>query len=198
MNVEDFPGRPQFVHFFHFDRENNLPTLYSIFLFVQASIVCLVISRSSVSDQKYWLLLAIIFALLSIDEFVSIHERLDRLIRITFSTTGFFHFAWIIPAGILVMGLGFVLLGWMLRLPKQTRTGFGLSALLFLTGVFLLEGLEGMRASIVGQDDLLYNLIATAEESLEMLGLIAFTYFAAKFLLAESDDNRVEVRIVDV
>ena len=49
----------------------------------------------------------------------------------------------------------------------------------------------------MGEDNLLYNLITTTEESLEILGLIAFTYFAVHFMLAESAGNQVEVRILD-
>jgi len=44
---------------------------------------------------------------------------------------------------------------------------------------------------------LIHNLIGTVEESFEMLGLIAFAYFAAKFLLAAADGNRIEDRLID-
>ena len=198
MNVDDFPGKQQLVRFFHFDREDNAPTLYSVFLLLQASVVCLVISRSNIHDQKYWLSLSAIFAFLSLDEFASIHERLGLPIRDAFSISGFFHFTWIIPGAIFVLIVGILFLGWLRRLPKQTRVGFVLSALLFLSGALLLEGFGGWRSSIFGGDELIYNLIATAEESLEMLGTIAFTYIAVKFLLSISDNNELEVRIVDV
>ena len=197
MNMDVFPGSYSFVRFFHFDREHNVPTLFTIFLILQASVVCIMISRSNVLDQRYWLALSIIFAFLALDEFVSIHERFVDPVRNALSTSGFFHFAWIIPGGIFVLILGIVFLGWLLRLPSQTRRGLILSALIYLSWVLFLEGLEGIRAGQFGQDDLVYILIATVEESLEMIGFIVFTYFAVKFLLAASRNNRVAITIVD-
>ncbi len=197
MNVDDFPGRLYFVRFFHFDREENAPTLFTIFLILQASVVCIMISRSNVLDQGYWLALSIIFAFLALDEFVSIHERLVEPVRSALSTSGFFHFAWIIPGGIFVLVLGILFLGWLRRLPVETRRGLILSAFIYLSGVLFLEGLEGIRASQYGQGDLIYIMIATVEESLEMIGFIVFTFFAAKFLLAASENNQVEIRILD-
>ena len=97
----------------------------------------------------------------------------------------------------MVLVLGILFMGWLLRLPPKIRLGLGLSALLYVTGVLLLEAVGGWWASSIGGEDLVHNLIATAEESFEMLGLIAFAYFAAKFLLAAADGNRIEVRLVD-
>ncbi len=135
---------------------------------------------------------------MAIDELAAIHERIVDPIRSIFHTSGFFFYAWVIPGGILVLVLGILFLGWLLRLPPKIRLGLGLSALLYVTGVLLLEAVGGWWASNIGGEDLVHSLIATTEESLEMLGLIAFTYFAAKFLLAETDGNRVEVRLIDV
>ncbi len=53
--VIDYDGAPRFVRFFDFDQEENAPTLFSVFLIVQASVVCLMISRYNVPDRKHWL-----------------------------------------------------------------------------------------------------------------------------------------------
>ena len=114
-----------------------------------------------------------------------------------FNTSGFFRFAWIIPGAILVLILAALFLGRLSRLPKNIRRGFILSALLYLGGVLLLGGLGGWRVSSVGFHDPVYDVIVTAEESLEMLGMITFTYFALKHLLAISEGNRLEMTLVD-
>ena len=196
IHVIHYDDAPRFVEFFHFNLEDNAPTLYSVLLILVGAAACFAVSRQDVPDQKYWLALSIIFSYLALDELVSIHERVGVLIELTFSTSGFFHNAWIIPGAILVLVIGILFLGWLLRLPKRIRLGFIISAILFISGVILLEGLGGWRDSSVGHD-LVYDLIVTAEESLEMLGVITFSYFALKYLLAESDGNQVELRLVD-
>lgn len=196
IHVIHYDDAPRFVDFFHFSYEDNAPTLYSVLLILVGAAACFAVSRQDVPDQKYWLALSIIFSYLALDELVSIHERVGLLIELTFSTSGFFHNAWIIPGAILVVILAIFFLGWLRRLPRRIALGFTISAVLYLTGVIFLEGLEGWWVSNIGRD-LAYDLIVTVEESLEMLGVITFSYFALKYLLAESDGNQVELRLVD-
>ncbi|MCH8338580.1 MAG: hypothetical protein IH858_07020 [Chloroflexi bacterium] len=196
IHVIHYDDAPRFVDFFHFSYEDNAPTLYSVLLILVGAAACFAVSRQDVPDQKYWLALSIIFSYLALDELVSIHERVGVLIELTFSTSGFFHNAWIIPGAILVVILAIFFLGWLRRLPRRIALGFTMSAVLYLTGVIFLEGLEGWWVSNIGRD-LAYDLIVTVEESLEMLGVITFSYFALKYLLAESDGNQVELRLVD-
>ena len=196
IHVIHYDDAPRFVDFFHFSYEDNAPTLYSVLLILVGAAACFAVSRQDVPDQKYWLALSIIFSYLALDELVSIHERVGVLIQLTFSTSGFFHNAWIIPGAILVVILAIFFLGWLRRLPRRIALGFTMSAVLYLTGVIFLEGLEGWWVSNIGRD-LAYDLIVTVEESLEMLGVITFSYFALKYLLAESDGNQVELRLVD-
>ena len=196
IHVIHYDDAPRFVDFFHFSYEDNAPTLYSVLLILVGAAACFAVSRQDVPDQKYWLALSIIFSYLALDELVSIHERVGVLIELTFSTSGFFHNAWIIPGAILVVILAIFFLGWLRRLPRRIALGFTISAVLYLTGVIFLEGLEGWWVSNIGRD-LAYDLIVTVEESLEMLGVITFSYFALKYLLAESDGNQVELKLVD-
>ena len=175
-----------FVPTFNFDAEQNAPTLFNVFLILQAAVVCLVISKHNVPRQNYWLGLSIIFTLLAVDEYFILHEKLTGQVRSALSASGFFIYAWIIPYGILVLILGIVLLRWLRQLPKLTRRGFIVSALTYITGALIFEGIAGLYLNIGENTDFAYRLLTTIEESLEMLGLLVFTYYAVKYLLAES------------
>ena len=182
-----------FVPAFNFDAEQNAPTLFTVFLILQAAVVCLVIFKHNAPGQNYWLALSIIFTLLAVDEYFSFHEKLSIQLQGALSTSGFFYPAWIIPYGILVLTLGIVLLRWLWQLPEQTKRGFIVSALLYATGALLIEGFTGLYYNIGDYDDFGYRSLATIEESLEMLGLMVFSYYAVKYLLAESGAIRIVV-----
>ena len=182
-----------FVPTFNFDGEENVPTLFSVFLILQAAVVCLVISKQNAPGQNYWLALSIIFTLLAVDEYFSFHEKLMSQVRSSISVSGFFYYVWIVPYGILVLILGIVLLRWLWQLPDQTKRGFIVSALLYLTGALLFEGFAGLYLNFGDKGDFALSLLSTIEESLEMLGLMVFTYYAVKYLLAESGAIRFEV-----
>ena len=59
-----------------------------------------------------------------------------------------------------------------------------------------MEGFGGWRDELFG-NDLVYDLIATMEESFEILGLIIFSYFAFEYLLSVSDGHNIEIRLVE-
>jgi len=183
----------RFESTFNFNAEENAPTLFNVFLILQAAAVCLVISKQKVPGQNYWLALSIIFTLLAVDEYFSLHEKLMGQVRNALSASGFFYNAWIIPYGILVLILGIVLLRWLWRLPEETKRGLIASAILYLSGALLFEGFAGLYLDIGDKDDFAWSLLATMAESLEMLGLMVFTYYAVKYSLAESGVIRFEV-----
>lgn len=179
------PTRGGIARMFGFDHEWNLPTWFSVLLFVQASLLCL-ISRRREAGSFFWGILAVVFLVLSADEMTSLHEKLIAPVRDSLGVSGFLHFAWIIPGVLFVLILAVLGANWLRNLPDRTRRGFMVSAVMYLSGVLLLEAVGGWY---YGDDparfDTVYWLITTAEESLEMLGLIVFAYYAALHLVTE-------------
>lgn len=174
-----------FVPLFHFDYEQNAPTLFSVLLILQASASCVVIGRYMREKRIPWFILAFLFAFIALDEFASLHERLAYTVRTGLSTSGFFYYAWIIPYGVLLIVLAAYLFSWLIRLPKAIRNGYIKSAFIYLSGAVLLEGFEGWYFEGTEQKDFIYDMMSTVEESFEMLGLILFVYISAKLLLTE-------------
>ncbi|QMU61762.1 MAG: hypothetical protein GKR92_08655 [Gammaproteobacteria bacterium] len=184
-----------FVPLFHMDFERNIPTLFSVFIILQLSAICMVIGLSVARDRKYWLILWLVFAFLAIDEFASIHERLIDPVREVFNTSGVFYFAWIIPYSLATLILCIYLLPWLIKLPKSTKYGFVFSGSLYLSGVLLLEGIGGWHhENNASQKNLVYDLITTAEESCEIIGLLVFFYFSVKYLITNAGLKRIQLK----
>ena len=183
-----------FVPLFHFDAERNIPTVYTVLLFILASLHRVLAAKVKHRHSGKWKLLGIVFIALAFDEFAVIHERLTTPVRDALSTSGFFHFAWIIPYFVIVVFLFFILFQWLRALPKDLRSGMLISACTYLSGVIGMEGFMGWyEANFPSASDLSIYLIATVEESLEILGLTIFVYFVSKYLVSTFDCLQMEL-----
>lgn len=139
------------------------------------------------------MLLGVVFIVLAVDEFGSIHEKFSTPVRDALTTSGFFYYAWIIPYLVMVAVLFLILFGWLRNLPKDLRAGMLVSAFTYLSGVFLMEGIGGWYFSGVPErKDLVYYSIVSLEESLEILGLTIFIYFVSKYLASSFDYLQIE------
>jgi len=182
-----------FASLFSFNVERNIPMAYTFLLFVLASSICMLAANIERKGTSRWAFLGIVFLILGIDEFVSIHERFSEPVRELLSTSGFFHYAWIIPYSVIVVVLFLILFGWLRNLPKYLRAGMLVSALTYLSGVFLMEGIGGWYSGGVPErKDLVYYLMVSLEESLEILGLTIFIYVVSKYLALSFEYLQIE------
>lgn len=196
--IENSPGvnpdfQEGFVKLFDFNEEENLPTLFSVLLILQASIICIVVGFQVLKYKAYWFVLAFILSFMAFDEYLALHERLIAPIRNALSLSGFFYYAWIIPYGIIVLTIGGFFLRWVLRLPKPTRVGFIKAGLIYVGGALLMEGIGGWYYSRHLEEDVIYSIFTTVEESLEMIGILIFLYSITKYLITEIGVKKVEL-----
>ena len=170
---------------FKLDEENNLPTLYSGLALGFCSVLLMIISQMKKKAKsiytKHWGYLSWIFLYLAIDEVSSIHEILNGL-RPIFNAQGLLYFAWVIPAMILIVI--FLLFFWRFiqSLPRKTRNLFVLAGTIFVGGAIGVEMLGGYYAGIYGENSLMYSLISTTEEFLEMFGIVVFIYALMSYI----------------
>lgn len=165
---------------FDLDDEYNVPTFFSVTLLLMAgsllAAIALLTGTRPISDLSKWLILSLGFFCMAYDEAFLVHERLIHPVRSLLgnSSLGIFYYAWVIPGAALVFLLALFYLKFLLRLPAKTRFRFVLAAGLYLGGCIGFEFIGGWYAESNGVQSLTYNLITTAEESLEMTGLIVF------------------------
>ena len=165
---------------FFIDGEGNVPAIFSTLLFlINAALFLMVWKAAGLAgdSQKVWLLLACEFVFLALDESISIHERLiDPLIQ-ALGATGIFYYAWIIPYGIGVVLLAIIAIPVFWRMQKTIRFWFGLSAATYLFSAIGLEMISGKYLVMMNEKkDIVWILMITLEESLEMVGLIILVY----------------------
>lgn len=177
------------------DEEANLPTFYSVAVWLACSLLLLLVGRAKKEAgdtfRGHWTALGIVFFVLAIDEMLALHEKTITPLRGVFGAGGFFSYAWTIPAIVLVLALFFLFLRFLLHLPRKTRVLFLLSGGLFVAGAIGLETVGGKIAVDRGETSLLYAMVAGAEEILEMAGLLVFL----SALLAYVRDHLGELKL---
>ncbi|HTF88097.1 MAG TPA: multidrug transporter [Planctomycetota bacterium] len=187
------------VYLFNVDREENVPTLFSVCLLAFAATLLAVLTllkkRDGDPDLWRWALLAFGFWYMSVDEAWSSHEKLVRPLRgmVGDGASGALYFTWVIPALALVALLGLVYLRFLLRLPRSTRIRFVVAAALYLGGAIGMELIGGRYAELHQTRTLTYNLIVTAEEGLEMAGSIAFIHALLVYFGEQYGEVRFQV-----
>jgi hypothetical protein len=179
--LHDYPLNNILSGLFFVDNENNIPTMYSALTLLFCSIVLGFIANIKRVNREtyanYWLALTIIFLFFSIDEFVSLHEKLIEPVQKGLNVSGFFHFAWVIPGIAFAFACLLIFTRFLFHLPNQTRRLFLFAGGLYIGGTLGMEMIGGYYASLIGRENnIIYAVIVTIEESLEMLGIAVFIY----------------------
>ncbi|MGA0334541.1 MAG: hypothetical protein ACO3N7_09435 [Kiritimatiellia bacterium] len=141
-----------------------------------------------------WNGLAGVFLFLAVDEFSSLHEMLNTPVKALFSGTyGVFHFAWVIPYGILVLILGAVYVPFLLKLPRRTAVHMVIAGVVYMSGALVSEMAGSFVADLHGGETLSYALLYTLEETLEMLGIACLIFTLLSHLSVEEPDIRLRI-----
>ncbi len=162
------------------DGEGNIPAWYSAAQLLLCAVLLAIIAFAQKQLGKgyvfHWLILCLIFAFLSLDETVQLHELSIRPLQGMFGGSGFLYYAWIIPAGVCVALFVLGYLKFLVQLPARTRRLFLTAGIIFIGGAIGLEAISGNHASLHGEQNLTYHLIVTVEELFEMAGVVIFIY----------------------
>lgn len=186
------------IRMFDLNMEGNVPSTYStlLLLFAAALLYGIGIAKRQESKSKagssedieknyyrYWKALAIIFLFLAIDEAGSIHELTMEPLRDWFSLGGFFHFAWVVPAAILVSIFSVSYIPFLMHLPRRFAGLFVFSGAVYVSGALGMEMVGAKYFSThQGLHDANYLAITTVEESLEMAGMTIFIYTLLSYM----------------
>ena len=174
--------------FFYVDHEKNVPTAYSVFLLLFASVLLLIISilkwKQSRSSAFYWIVLLSGFSFMSMDEAWGFHELIDQPGSFFDSSkfNGLLNFAWIIPFLFILPVLLIFFWKFLSGLPRKTRLYFLISALIYLGGAIGFESLGGYLVESIGRKNWWYYLTVTSEETFEMGGAILFIYALLNYM----------------
>ncbi len=173
------------ISYFDFDREGNIPTMYSSILLILSSILLILIALDKKRNNLkywYWSGLALIFSFLAVDEFVIIHEHVNAFINTHTNVSGLLYYPWVIPYTIFL--LIFIIIYWkfLVNLPKSIRRLFILSGLVYVMGSIGIEILGGWQHELHGNYNITYYFLYTLEEFFEMVGINLFIYTLLRYL----------------
>jgi len=165
---------------FYFDLEESVPTYFSSIILLIAAVLLAIIwhvkSKSSDVYSIHWMILSILFTILSVDEIAGFHEIIIDPLNSSYHLSGYWRFSWVIPALIFVLFFTISYLKFLNALSTKYRNGFIFSGFLYVLGAVGIEMISAKLFinDIVSANDLQYNLVITLEESFEMIGIMIF------------------------
>ncbi len=181
---------------FKLSAEQTIPAYFSSVLLLASAGLLWVIGRSTRQLRRpfatHWTALAAIFAYLSVDEAVGIHELAIDPARAALGShaVGFLYYAWVIPAAVIVCLIGLAYLRFVLHLPWTVRVRVIGAAMLYGGGALGMETVGGYFASTIGTSSIRYALSALIEETMEMLGVVLFIHALLTHLACEAGEVR--------
>lgn len=197
-----FNYRSEWLDLFNLDRELNFPTWYSALMIGFCAILLRIIATGKKQQgDRYsgdWRLLSTIFIWMAIDEVVSIHEILIiPQVSDALKLPWFLHSMWVIP--------GMLFVAWFVRryskfvnhLPAKSKQHFIIAAGLYIGGALVMEMVGSQFAESIGQQTIVYALIATVEEILELNGIIMFIYALLYYLSQWNNQLELQIEIFD-
>ena len=178
------------------DEEFNLAAFYSGFLLASISFLLGKLELSGPRKERSdWSLLSKIFLFLAIDEIFQIHE-----LFVIPSLRDYVHLAltsiWVIPYGILSIGLLWRFRDFLRRLPEQTSRLFIAGGLVYVSGAIGMEMVSSYLVSsgAIRLSGFCYEALAGGEELLEMVGLIVFMHALLRELVLRN--QKLELRFL--
>ena len=198
-----FNYRDEWMNLFNLDRELNFPTWYSALMIVLCAVLLRIIAlgKKQQGDRytKDWQLLSVIFGFLALDEVVSLHEiliipELSEALHLPW----FLHSAWVIPGTLFTI--------WFIRryskfvrhLAPESRQHFVLAGCIYIGGALIFEMIGSHFAESLSQQNIVYALIATVEEFLEMTGIVTFIYALLFYIGRWSQQLDLQVNILGI
>ena len=175
-----------FTLWFDLDTERNIPSLYSAAAILFCGLLSLLLAyfakRKDTFHAIHWLGLACIFLFLSLDEACELHEALGDWIENYVHATGLIYFPWVLPYSVFTCCCALLYWKFFLQLPRKTKRLFIIFGAMYLIGAVFFDMLGGREAELHGFDSMLYCLLYTVEEVLEMLGIVGIIYTLLDYL----------------
>ena len=201
--LPDFPVRDSIASVTYVDREQSLPTLYSSLMLLVCALlsglIAHILRRANRTYVRHWAVLSVLFALMTVDEFVSVHEQsIEPLRELLDIEGGLFWYAWVLPGTALVAGVAVVFLRFIRRLPRSTRRPMWTGGILFVSGAIGLEMVGASYIAVHGQFNMGVVLIVTVEETLEMLGAAVLLYGLLAYIPVILPDAGWRLRVTAV
>lgn len=190
-----------FVKFFDLSGDSTIPTWFSsalLFLcFFFLFLTYLVKAKYTDKYKYYWLSLAAIFLIFSVDEVATMHEVVGETLsgRFLGETTGFLYYGWVVFGSIFVGLFALTYFRFFRALPKKTSVIMVAALTIFFVGALGVEAFNGRYSELHDSWSLGYALGTALEESLEMIGVTLFLWAIIDHLQTYTGCQNFELRL---
>ncbi|WP_233845061.1 hypothetical protein [Cereibacter sphaeroides] len=172
---------------FDVDFEGSLYTWYSGTLLILVALAALVLATREFAARSpwryHWLGIALLFALLSMDETLSLHEQLSAALSAREKVDGWLHFRWVVPVGLATLAFAVAYLRFLAHLPGRIAALMVAAGATFVLGAIGMELIAGklVSESAASLHGIGYRLLVNIEEALEVAGAILFLYTLVRY-----------------
>jgi hypothetical protein len=199
--LPDYPLKDSLAAMTNVDGEQNIPSLYSWSALLFAALLLAIIGQvqKAARDRfaNHWRLLAFIFVYLSLDEAISIHEKLIYPLRTSLHTGGLLYYAWVIPGAIFVLAVFLGFLKFVNALPPKTKRLFLIAGAVFIGGAIGMELISGAYAEIYTEKNFTSAIFTSIEEFMEMIGIVIFIYALLSYMSLDLRGLDLKIKVAD-
>ena len=183
------------VNLFDSDQKLNFPSTAKLLLMLAATALFAGIGLAATvrHDRVRWLGMSVIFALVTLDEYTYMHQRISDAMHDVAGTHGALRFSWVLIYVPLLAVLAVVYLPFWRTLPARLRHRLLVAALLFAGGS---AGIELVKGAIYddGRWSLSFGLVASVSDSLELIGLAILVAVLLEHLATLTPGVEVQLR----
>ncbi len=173
-----------FMQLFDVNEEHNLPTWFSGFNLLIATLILGIIvkeKRRLEDDMTFrWTVLFVGFCFLSIDEVAVLHETVNSVIEPSWAWGGL----------VIAVVVGVYFIPFLRSLPKRSFRDFFLAGAVYVGGAVIME----LLGEPLDSDSLAYNMTTLVEEGMEMFGIVLFSKALLTYLMGGKDEGNVSLR----
>lgn len=173
-----------FLQLFDVNEEHNLPTWFSGFNLLVATVILGTIllekRRQDDPQKRRWWVLFAGFCFLSVDEIAGLHETVNSIVEPSW--------AW---GGLLIAAVvGVYFIPFLRSLPRHTLIQFTTAGAVFIGGAVIME----LVGEPLDSDSLAYAMSTLVEEGMEMFGIILFVRAQLTYLMGGKEQGTLTLR----
>ncbi|MEM9237964.1 MAG: hypothetical protein AAGB14_14415 [Verrucomicrobiota bacterium] len=145
--------------------------------------------------HRPWFALGLVIAFVCIDELCHVHETLDWILKTRLETSGAIAWPWVIPYAVLALTAAAYFLPFYLKLDRRYQWIFGLAGVLYVSGAIGLEMAEAAVTEKHGEGLLLYGILYTIEENLEILAVLLTNWGMTDYLIRHCGGHALTLKV---
>ena len=186
-------GYPGPMAFFNVTWEGNLPTWFSTLLLASNALALGITASLAPRLKMQWSILALGFALMSLDEAARLHEGLNEVVARLGLFEGQLFYPWVVAAIPFVLIVGALFVPFLRQLPAETRTRLTRAGAVFVGGAVGVETIYSVYAKSFSPLLASSQLLRTLEEGMEMAGAALLLSSVVRHIVRESPAATIRV-----